>query len=100
MFPVRVHLLLNHAPILASFLGLALLAYGLVRRSQEMQKAALVVLVVAACLTPVVFLSGTQAAPSISTLPDVSSTAIPRHQAAATADLIVMILVWQDAPSH
>ena len=91
MSAVHVHLLLNHVPILGSFFGLALLAWGLVRRSDEVVRAAWLTWALSGlCVLPV-FFSGEPAEDAVLGRPDVSEMFVERHEDAAKRALVASL---------
>ena len=83
MNPAHLHLLLNHFPIIGSIIGLFLLLGALLGSSEELKKAALVLLLVLALLSIPTYLSGNAAQSQIQDLPGVSASLIDAHQNAA-----------------
>lgn len=80
----HVHLLLNHVPVIGSLFALGLLAWGLWRRSEELQRAALGAVVVVALMTIPTYLSGEPAWEDIMGLPAAQQDPqIEAHQRAA-----------------
>ncbi|MGH7675969.1 MAG: hypothetical protein ACREMV_11925 [Gemmatimonadales bacterium] len=106
---LQPHMLLNHVPILGVIFGVVLLVAALVRRSDELKRASLVVFVVVAALTVPVYLTGEPAEEAVEGLAGVSETAIEVHEEAALAALVgievlgVMalagLLSWRRAPA-
>jgi len=90
MSAAHIHLLLNHIPILGSIFGLLLLGYGMLRKSDEIQKTSLGVFVITALLTIPVYLTGDGAAEIVGNLPGVSTAIIQQHNKAATITLIAI----------
>lgn len=84
----HLHLVLNHAPVLGTIFGLALLAYGIAKRSDAIEKAALAVFVVVAVLALPVYFTGEPAEEVVERTAGLSPDAIEAHEAAA---LIAMI---------
>jgi uncharacterized membrane protein len=84
----HIHLILNHVPILGTYFGLALLALGLARRSDELSRVALGVFVVAAVFTIPVYLTGQPAEHAIAGAPGLSEAFIEPHEKAAKIALI------------
>lgn len=80
----HVHLVLNHVPILGTVFGLALLAYALWRRKNELEKTALGVFALAALLAIPVYLTGEPAEDAVKSLPGVFESLIERHESAAS----------------
>jgi fatty acid desaturase len=80
---LHVHLVLNHAPLFGSLVGAALLAAGMVRKSNDLKTAGLVAL----------FFTGEPAEERVEHLPGVSHAAIERHEDAAVVALGAMLVV-------
>ena len=83
MNPTHLHLLLNHAPVFGTIFGLALLAFALWRKSEELKKTALGVFVVFTLLAVPVYLSGEPAEHAVKQLPGISKPIIEKHEDAA-----------------
>jgi hypothetical protein len=79
----HLHLLINHIPVLGTFFGLALLAFGAWKRSDELRKVALGTFVIAALAAVVTYLTGEPAEDIVKGLPGVSRPLIGRHEDAA-----------------
>jgi formate hydrogenlyase subunit 3/multisubunit Na+/H+ antiporter MnhD subunit len=90
MSAAHVHLLLNHIPILGSIFGLLVLCYGMLRKSNEIKKTSLGVLVITALLTIPVYLTGDGAAEIVGNLPGVSAAIIQQHDKAATITIVAI----------
>ena len=90
MSAAHVHLLLNHIPILGSIFGLLLLGYGILRKSDEINKASLGVFVITALFTIPVYLTGDGTARIVADLPGVSSALIARHDQMATMAMVAI----------
>jgi uncharacterized membrane protein len=78
------HLLLNHVPVLGTAFGLGLLAFGRWRESNELQKAALGVFVIAALMSIPAYLTGEPAEEGVEGLPGVTEVFIENHETAAS----------------
>lgn len=61
MNPALLHLITTHVPVMGTLFGLCLLLLALLRRSEELKRAALLVFVVAALLALPAYLSGPSA---------------------------------------
>lgn len=83
MNAVHIHLALNHVPVLGTFFVLFFLGYGMVRRSDEVMRLALWVLVVCALGAVVVNFSGEGAVEAVQGLPGITSHEIRAHHKAA-----------------
>jgi len=79
----HLHLLLNHIPVLGTFFGLALLAFGVWKRSDELRRAALGTFVIVALAAVATYLTGEPAEDVVKGLPGVSRPLISRHEDAA-----------------
>ncbi len=79
MDAAHLHLILVHIPIVGSFIGLSIFAYGLFIKNDEIKKTAFVIFVLAALVTIAVFFSGDQAEGTVGHLPGVSSEIIDEH---------------------
>ena len=79
----HLHLLINHVPILGTVFGLALLAFGWWRKSEDIKKAALGTFVIVALGAVATYLTGDPAEDIVKGLPGVSRAAIGRHDDAA-----------------
>jgi uncharacterized membrane protein len=79
----HVHLMLNHVPVLGSIFALLLLGAALVRKSIELQKVGLVVLVLVAVAALPVYFTGEPAEEVVEHYPGVSEAMIEQHQDAA-----------------
>ena len=80
MSAAHVHLMLNHIPLLGLLFGAALLAYGLWRSSEDVQKASLGLLAVAGLSAIAVYLTGEPAEEIVEGLAGVSHDAIEAHE--------------------
>ena len=79
----QFHLLLNHVPVIGSIFALAVLAWGLLRRSPEVQRAAMLAMVVIAVFTVVAYLTGKGAEEVVEHLPGISHDLVEEHEEAA-----------------
>jgi len=84
MTATHLHLLLNHVPVLGTAFGLGLLAFGIWRKSNDLQKAALGTFVIAALFGVPAYLTGEPAEEGIESLPGVTGGFIERHESAAS----------------
>jgi uncharacterized membrane protein len=87
------HLVLNHFPILGTLFGLALLAVALFRRSDELQRAALVTFVVVGALSLPAYFTGESAHEVLEDYPGVSEEAIEAIEVHEEAAIWAIILV-------
>lgn len=86
------HLIMNHLPVLGTVFGILLLAYGFVRKSDELKQTALGVFVFSALLTIPVYLTGEPAEEIVEHLAGVSEAIIEQHEDWAFYSLILMEL--------
>ncbi len=84
----HLHLLLNHLPVLGIPFGLALLGASLWKANVTLQRAGLVVLVLAGCAAGLAFLTGEPAEAALERLTVHPEAAIEAHEEAATLGLI------------
>ena len=80
MSAAHLHLMLNHIPLLGLVFGAALLAYGLWRGAEDVQKASLGLLAVAGLSAIAVYLTGEPAEEIVEGLAGVSHDAIEAHE--------------------
>lgn len=80
MSAAHLHLMLNHIPLLGLVFGAVLLAYGLGRGAEDVQKASLGLLVVAGLSAIAVYLTGEPAEEVVEGLAGVSHDAIEAHE--------------------
>jgi hypothetical protein len=83
----HTHLILCHVPILGILFGLGWLAFGLWRGSRDIQKAALVMFVMAAVVVVPLYLTGKPAAGAVRGLLGFSDPIMEQHQEAAGVTL-------------
>src|SRR5512137_2579677 len=79
----HLHLLINHIPVLGTIFGLALLALGVWKGSDELRKAAFGTFVIVALAAVATYLTGDPAEDVVKGLPGVSRPLISRHDDAA-----------------
>lgn len=90
---IQAHLLLNHVPVIGTWIGAGALIYGLLARREEARRLALGLLVVVALSAVPAFFSGSEAEERAEQLPGVSSAEVSEHEAAATFALGGCLLV-------
>jgi len=83
MNPARLHIILNHIPVISIPFGAALLIYGFLRKSQEIRTAGLLVFVAIALVTVLTFFAGKAAKDMVEHLPGVSEQLIENYENAA-----------------
>ena len=74
------HLMLNHLPLLGLAIGTVLLAYGVWRRHEDVQRASLGLLAVAGLSALAVYLTGEPAEEVVEGLANVSHDALEAHE--------------------
>ena len=89
----HIHLALCHVPIMAILFGLGWLAFGLWRGSRDIQKAALVMFVVAVVVAVPLYLTGGPSVGAIKGLPGFSDPILEQHQEAAGVTLAGCIVL-------
>jgi DMSO reductase anchor subunit len=80
---VHIHLLLNHIPVIGLIGSILILVYGMVRRSAEVQRVALIAFVLVAVIAIPVYRTGEPAEEAVERLPGVSHDRIEAHEEAA-----------------
>ena len=89
----HVHLILNHLPVIGLPAGLLLLAWGLMRKSEDVKRVGLIAFAIVADASLAVYISGGRAEDVVEHLPGVSEAMIDTHSSAAgfalTGSLIV-----------
>jgi uncharacterized membrane protein len=91
MTAAHLHLVLNHIPLLGLVFGAALLAYGLWRDAEDVQKSSLGLLALAGLSAIAVYLTGEPAEEIVEGLAGVSHDAIEEHETWGWYALIVGI---------
>lgn len=85
---VHLHLLLTHAPIFFSIIGLGIVVVAAARRSSDLRVTAYSLIVLAALLTIPVYLTGEASEDTVKNLAGVVETNIEQHADAAKLSLI------------
>ena len=88
MNPAHLHLILNHIPVVGIPIGVAVLIYGLLRRTEEVKRVALLAFIVIAIITVPTYLAGEAAEDMVEDLAGVDDDIIHVHEAAATVGLV------------
>jgi uncharacterized membrane protein len=97
-----VHLALNHFPVVGIWFGLLVLALALLRASEELKRAALVLFAVVGLASVPTYFSGGQAEEIVEHLPGVEHDRIEEHEeagrmaaiAAGVLALLAAALLW------
>jgi uncharacterized membrane protein len=90
MNAAHIHLMLNHVPLFGALAVTVLLVVALVRRQQAVARAGLVVAVLAALVSVVVYLTGEPAEEMVENLPGVSEAVMEVHEEAALVATIIL----------
>lgn len=90
---IQAHLLLNHVPVIGTWIGAGMLIFGLLARREEARRLALGLLVVVALSAVPAFFSGSEAEDRAEQLPGVSSAEVSEHESAAAFALGGCLLV-------
>ena len=90
MYLAHIHLLLNHWPIIGSFIGLGLLVASLVANSDPLRQTSLALLSLMALLAIPAYMSGNAALEVLGESPGVSVALLQAHQGAALLALVFM----------
>jgi uncharacterized membrane protein len=93
MSPVHLHLMLNHLPVVGTFIGVLLLAVALLRRSSELAKVTLGLFALLGAASLAVFLTGEPAEELVEKLPGFSESITHAHEEVAELATIVMVSV-------
>lgn len=88
----HLHLILNHIPVFGLLVGFLLLAWGMIRGYNDIQKAALVTLFVTAATALPVYLTGEPAEDIVEKLPGVSEQIMSQHEDSAMFSLIMAMI--------
>src|SRR5215472_9455858 len=83
----HLHLLLNHVPIIGTFIGLGVFIASFIRKSDDLRSAGLTVFAGVALLALPAFFSGVGAQAAARRNPSVSASLIERHEGAAILGL-------------
>lgn len=89
----HVHIFLNHIPVWGTLFGALLLAFGLVRKSEEIKRVSLGVFVIMAVLTTPVYFTGEPAEEIVEHLEGVSEPIIEEHEKLALVSFIAVLIL-------
>ena len=104
----HLHLLLNHWPIIGTFIGLGLLVIALIARSSDVKQVSFTVFATMAIASIPAYLSGNAAAEAIKKMPEVGAPLIETHEGAALlafgalgiTGLLALVGLWQFSRSR
>ena len=86
------HLMTNHLPVIGAIFGLVILAWGMVRGSDDVKRIGLAVLIFTALIAIPVYLTGEPAEETVESLPGVVHDIIEEHEEFAIYALISAIV--------
>ena len=84
----HIHLILNHVPVMGAVFGLLLLFYAQLRKTEELKRAGMAVLVLTALAAVPAYLSGEGAEEVVEGMPGSHEALIEAHEEAATLALV------------
>src|SRR5437867_8613549 len=90
MYLAHIHLLLNHFPILGSFIGLGLFLVSLAANSDDLKQASFALFAFIALLAVPTYMSGNSAQDVIKNSPGLSAALIQTHEGTALVALVFM----------
>lgn len=90
MDATHLHLLLNHFPIIGTLIGIGVMLYGYITRSEETRKAALWTWVFMGLAAIPVYLTGEPAEETVENLAGISESMIEAHEEAAELAIWLM----------
>lgn len=89
----HLHLALNHLPVLGPAFALALLLFGVWRKSEDIKKAALGAFVLIALFSVPAYMTGEPAEDGVKGLPGVSKQIIEKHEEAASVAFTGLVVI-------
>ena len=92
MNPAHLHLLVNHIPVFGTLGAALLLAWGVLRKNDEVLRVGLILMVLIAVATWGVQLTGDPAEEAVEHLPGVTRQLIHAHEEAAELSTIVIAI--------
>jgi len=93
MSSAYLHILLNHIPVIGTAIAAFVMFYGFFKRSDEIKKLALIVLILVAATSIVVHMTGDNAKGSVVSIEGVNSDYIDPHEDFADIAIIVSNVV-------
>ena len=93
MNAAHAHLILNHLPVLGIPFGLFAACWGLIRRSDEVKRLALVLFLLGGLSALPAYLTGSEAEDVVEDIPGVSSVAVSEHEDAAKTSLVSALML-------
>jgi uncharacterized membrane protein len=89
----HLHLVLNHFPVIGLIFCLAMLMAGILRKSEELTRTGMVILIAVAVIAIPVYLTGEPAEEIVEHMPGVSEQALESHQDAGKMALITLEVI-------
>lgn len=89
----HLHLVLNHFPVIGLIFCLAMLMAGILRKSEELTRTGMVILIAVAVIAIPVYLTGEPAEEIVEHLPGVSEQALESHKDAGLMALITLEVI-------
>lgn len=93
MNPIHAHLILNHVPVFGVPIGMSLLAYAVIRRSDELQRLGFLVFAVTAAIAIPVYFSGVGAETLTKTILGLPGQFIHLHEQSAEKSMVALIIL-------
>jgi uncharacterized membrane protein len=94
MNPAHLHLVINHLPIIGSFIGLSLIIYShIVNKNTSNLKAGLVILAISCFTILPVYFSGEAAEDIVEHLPGITHDTIEEHEELAELGLYISLFI-------
>ena len=93
MNAAHAHLILNHIPVVGMWIGLLLLAYGMVRKNEEVTKVSLKLFIVMALISIPTFLTGEPAEEIMEHLPAFQESMVEEHETIARISTIITLIL-------
>jgi len=91
MDAVHIHLLLNHVPIIGTIFATVLFAYAFLRRSDELKRLSMLLIVLAAVVAIPVFLTGEPSEEAVEQLAGVDKGLIEQHESTGKLSLYLVL---------
>jgi len=93
MDATHIHLVLTHFPIVGTFIGIGVLAYGQFSKNDSIKKLALLLFILMAVMTIPVFLTGEEAEETVEHIAGISENLIEQHEELAEKAIWAMGLL-------
>jgi len=86
-----LHMIINHFPIVGTIIGSILVIVGLVFKNEGVKISGLGIIVFAALMAVIAYLTGDSAENAVQNLPEIAESLINRHEDIATISMYLMI---------